>query len=144
LHHLIYAEGQWSGPDSVALTGVDAPVDGMVLAVAGELGVVDGVGLGSRRGDDGLTPVIWHTRRTIESQAPFEPDFAPAPTPTPIPGPTPTPTPTPRPVVDPYPSQPSAPVLALGPISMPVLALGGIGIALLLVSVIVIIKAVKR
>lgn len=144
LHHLIYAGGQWSGPDSVALTSVDAPVDGMILAVAGELGVVDGVGLGSQLGDDGLTPVIWHTRRTIESQAPFEPDFAPAPTPTPIPGPTPTPTPTPRPVVDPYPSQPSAPVLALGPISMPVLALGGIGIAFLLVSVIVIIKAVKR
>jgi len=144
LHHLIYAEGQWSGLDSVELVNVISPVDGAAPVVESELGLIDVVGLASVRGDDGLTPVIWHTRRTIESRAEREPDFEPVPTATPTPGPTPLPTPTPRPVVNPYPSQPSAPVLALGPISLPFLALGGIGIALLLVVGLLVIKAIKR
>jgi hypothetical protein len=126
------------------LEGVYTPIGGAAPAVNGELGLIDVVGLGSWRGDDGLTPVIWHTRRTIERRTVLEPEFAPAPTSTPTPGPTPIPTPTPRPVVDPYPSQPSAPVLALGPISLPVLALGGIGIALLFVVGLVVIKVIKR
>lgn len=144
LFHLTYAGGRWSGLDSVGLSGVYAPAEGAVPAVVGRLGLLDVVGFGSRRGDNGLTPVIWHTRRTIESQAVVEPDFAPVPTPTPPPGPTPAPTPTPRPVVNPYPPQPSAPVLALGPISLPLLAFAGIGGALLLVGGLVVIKIVKR
>ena len=144
LHHIIYAEGQWSGLDSVELEGVYTPVAGAALSVDGKLGLVDVVGLGSRRGDDGLTPSIWYMRRSIESQTVSEPDFTPVPTSTPTPGPTPLPTATPRPVVNPYPPQPSAPVLTLGPISLPMLAFGGIGIALLLVSVIVIAKIMKR
>jgi hypothetical protein len=142
LHHVIYAEGQWSSLDPVELEGVYAPVVGAVPAVNGELGLIDVVGLGSQR--DGLIPVIWHTHRTIESQAAYELNFVPPPTSTPTPGPTPLPTPTPRPIVDPYPSQPSVPVLTLGPISLPLLAFGGIGIALLLVAVLLVIKAIKR
>ncbi|MBN2005627.1 MAG: hypothetical protein JXA21_19875, partial [Anaerolineae bacterium] len=101
-------------------------------------------GLASQHADDELTSLIWHTRRTIEPQTALPPDFAPLPTPTPTPGPTPAPTPTPRPVVDPYPAQPSAPVLALGPISLPMLAFAGIGIALFLVGVVVAVKLMKR
>ncbi len=144
LHHLIYVGEQWSSLDPVELEGVYAPVSGAAPAVNGELGLIDVVGLGNRRDDDGLTPVIWHTHRTIESRAASEFDFAPSPTSTPTPGPTPLPTPTPRPVVDPYPAQPAAPVLALGPISLPLLAFGGIGIALLLVAGLVVIKVIKR
>lgn len=144
LHHLIYTDGQWSNLDSVELEGVYMPVGGAVPAVNGELGLIDVVGLGSRRDDDGLLPVIWHTRRTIESRTASEADFAPAPTSTPTPGPMPLPTPTPRPVVDPYPPQRSVPVLSLGPLSLPMSAFGGIGIALLLVVGLVLIKAIKR
>ncbi|MBN2392354.1 MAG: exo-alpha-sialidase [Anaerolineae bacterium] len=144
LHYLTYTEGQWSSPDSVELEGIYTPVDGAAPAVNSELGLIDVVGLGSRRDDDGLMPVIWHTRRIIESQTASEPNFAPAPTSTPTPGPTPLPTPTPRPVVDPYPPQPSAPVLSLGPLTLPMLAFGGIGIALLLVVGLVVMKAIKR
>lgn len=144
LRHLTYTEGQWSSLDSVELKGVYIPVDGAAPAVVGELGLIDVVGLGSRRGDEGLTPVIWHTRRIIEGGATSQPQFAPVPTSTPTPHPTPTPTPTPRPAVDPYPSQPSAPVLALGPITLPLLAFAGIGLALLLVVAVVVIKVMKR
>lgn len=144
LRHLIYAGAQWSALDSVVLQDMYAPVVGAAPAVRGTSGLIDVVGLASQRVDDELLPVIWQTRRTIEIQAALQPDFAPLPTPTPTPGPTPAPTPTPRPEVNPYPPQPSAPVLALGPISLPLLAFAGIGGALLLVGGVVVIKIVKR
>lgn len=144
LRHFIYVGGQWSSLDSVMLEDVYAPVSGVVPAVGGELGLLDVLGLGSRRGDDGLTSVIWHARRTIESQAAFNPDSSPGPTSTPTLEPTPLLTPAPRLGVNPYPSQPSMPVLALGPISLPLLAFGGIGVALLLVAGLVMIKVIKR
>lgn len=144
LHYLVYAEGQWSSLDSVELAGVYAPTGGVAPAVAGESGFIDVVGLGSKRQDKVLTPMLWHTRRSIESRPAFVPNLAPVPTAVPMPESTPVPTPTPRPAVNPYPPQSSAPVLALGPITMPVLAFGGIGIALLLVIGLVVMKAMKR
>jgi len=144
LHYLVYAEGQWSGLDSVELAGVYAPTGGGVPAVAGEPEFIDVVGLGSQRQDKVLTPMLWHTRRGIERRPAFAPNLAAEPTAVPMPESSPTPTPTPRPVVNPYPPQPSTPVLALGPITLPVLALGGIGMALLLVVGLVVIKVIKR
>lgn len=144
LHYLVYAEGQWSSLDSVELAGVYAPTGGAALAVAGESGFIDVVGLGSQRQDKVLTPMLWHTRRSIESRPAFVPNLAPVPTAVPMPESTPVPTPTPRPAVNPYPAQPSAPVLALGPITLPMLAFGGIGIAFLLVGGMVVVKLMKR
>jgi len=144
LRHLVYTAGRWSSPDVVKVQGIHAPVEGVALAVAGEAGWVDVVGSGSRRADDERIPVLWHVRRAIEPQIAVTPDFPPAPVVTPTPGPTPAPTPTPRPVVNPYPPQPSAPVVALGPLSLPLLAFGGIGLAFLLVVLLVAIKVMKR
>ena len=62
LHHVIYADGEWSSMDSVELDGVITPVGGAAPAVDGELGVIDVVGLGSQLGDDELTSVICRVR----------------------------------------------------------------------------------
>ena len=144
LLHLVFEEGRWSRSDSVNLDGVYISVGGAVPSVAGELGLIDVVGVGSQRRDAAPVSILWHTRRSIESGTPRQPGFAPEPTPTLTPGPTPTLPPTPRPTVIPDAPQPSAPALELGPISLPVLALGGIGIALLLVGGVVAWKAAKR
>lgn len=144
LLHLVFTEGQWVLLEPVELDGVYSPVGGAALSVASELGLIDVVGLGSRLVDGELLPSLWHTRRSIESKSAFPPDFAPEPTPTQTPGPTPAPTPTPRPAVNPNAPQSSAPVIALGPISLPILALAGMGGALLLVVSVVIWQVMKR
>jgi hypothetical protein len=150
LMHLTFSEGQWSSLAPVELRGINLPDslystdNGVALSIAGELGLVDAVGLGTQLEENKLTPKLWHTRRSIENKIPLQPEFAPEPTPTLPPTPTLIPSPTPRPTVDPNSPPPSAPIVALGPTSLPILAFGGIGFAFLLVASIVTWKVIQR